>query len=231
MKMKLWKKILIVIIILIIIAMIPVLNKVAIISSLSDKFAEHVNLENIYQKVTTKDSNTETSYEIYYKDDVEKFVGTNENWIKNIDFVYKDVKKSYIDYKDGSKVLIISKNYPNGSGETVYNKDLMGYTAYYNKDTILIGKILTGTKTDIKTEMIDGKECYVLKYVDKNAEDTTFYVEKETGLTLKMVHKYETNGMQKENVRNFEYSFGTVTEEDMKEPENASEYVVKDTRN
>ena len=84
---------------------------------------------------------------------------------------------------------------------------------------------------DIKTENVDGKECYALKYRyigGSDAPDETFYVEKESGLVLKMVYVYENNGITKENILKYEYGFGTVTAEDMKEP-NASEYVVKDT--
>ena len=233
-KMKLWKKILIailVIIVVLVIAMIPVINKVTIISSLSDKFAENVKMENIYQKVTLMGQDEETFFERYYKDGVEKTVGTNELWTKSIEFRDKDVHKNYIDYKDGSKALIISKNYPSADGEVVYNKNLLSYIAYYTKDTMLIGKITAAIKTKIDTEIVDGKNCYVLKLEDEHLEDNIFYIEKDTGLTLKMVHKFEADGMQKENIQKYEYSFGTVTDEDMKEPENASEYVVKDTRN
>ena len=229
--MKVWKKIaiaILIIIVILLIAMIPVINKVMIISSLSDKFAEHVKLENIYQKVTLIGQDEETSFERYYKDGVEKTVSTNKLWTKSIEFIDKDVHKNYIIYKDGSKALIISKNSPNANGEVVYNKDLTTYVAYYTKDTVLIGKIATAMNTKIDTEIVDGKECYVLNLVAEHSEDLTYYIEKDTGLTLKIVHKYEVDGIKRENIQKFEYSFGTVTAEDMKEPD-ASEYVVKDT--
>lgn len=227
-KMKIWKKIVIGILIIVtifIISIIPLIQKVIILSDLSEKFMKYEKMDNIYVK-TTFSAQEGAKSEKYFKNGVEKSTGSStEYWDKSVQFRYRDMTKTYIDYKDGSKALIINHNYINPDVQTYQQKLIFGY--YFGDYTSLIGKFVTSTITSIKTGVVDGKECYILR--NTQFEDPfTYYVEKDTGLTIQTLHTYQENGITKQNINRYEYSFGTVTDEDMKEPD-ASGYVVKDT--
>ena len=71
---------------------------------------------------------------------------------------------------------------------------------------------------DISTEMIDGKEYYVIK---ENLLKYTYYVEKDTNLIVKTVFDM---GEDIQTI-NYEYSFESITKESIDFP-NLEEYYV-----
>ena len=62
---------------------------------------------------------------------------------------------------------------------------------------------------------------------DTNTTKISIYVEKTTGLTLKMIEEVKENNDKKQISKDFEYKFNNVTDEDIKEPDN-SEYKLQE---
>ena len=222
-KKKLWKQIIILIILLILLVLIIITSrKAVIISSLENKLQEYQQQNNIYSK-TTFESQVDTSmskvknYEIYYKDGVEKDVITSaDNNTKIIQYVYEDKVRIYSE-KNGN----IEFEKENDDGWT-NRLILSSATSSDNLFDLFYNSIVTS----IKTENLDGTDCYVLtsKYnsdwvYDENCKEIQVYVEKETGLVKQVKNILEVDGQVKEDIRTAEYSFGTVTDADITEPE------------
>lgn len=71
---------------------------------------------------------------------------------------------------------------------------------------------------NISTEIIDGKECYVIK---EGLLQYTYYVEKDTNLIVKTVSNIGENIQ----ITNYEYFFEPITKESIDFP-NLEEYYV-----
>ena len=225
-KMKLWKKILIIIAILLIIFIIIVSRKVLILNSLNDKISKYENSTNAYSKVTTnlEDSKLE-QMESFLKDDVIKTIAKFKN-ADNLDstviqFEYPDVMKTYIE--DGDK-----KTFSSYKNEVIERNIIINYASYNNIFELIYNSIVSR----IYTDTLDEKECYVIESTANSnflyGEDVInvkVYIEKDTGLCLKMVEVYDKNNEIKEYETLREYKFDSITDEDMKEPD-ISEYTI-----
>ena len=222
-KKKVWKQILILIILVILLIFIIIISrKATIISSLESKLQEYQQQNNIYSK-TTFDSQVDTDmskvkeFEIYYKDGVEKDVITSaDNNTKIIQYVYNDKSRIYSE-KNGN-VEFESENDDGGSNHLI----LSSATSSDNLFDLFYNNIVTS----IKTESLDGTDCYVLTsrhnsswIYNENCKEIQVYVEKETGLIKQVKNILEVDGQEKEDIRTSEYSFGTVTDADIAEPE------------
>ena len=71
--------------------------------------------------------------------------------------------------------------------------------------------IINAIVTSIKTKKIDGKDYYVLSskmntnfLYDTNTTKMTIYIEKDTGLTTKIVEEVNENGETKQVLKYFE---------------------------
>lgn len=220
-KMKLWKKILIIVIILFLIFLAFTVRKMIIMYSLENKLNESRQQSNIYEK-TTMDYSIAVlgNLEKYYKDGIEKNVMLSlDGTTKIIQYIYPNERKVFSE-ENGHKTLTISEE-SNGDAQTYYPM----FTSYTEANSFL-ELLFNSITSKIVTENINGKECYVLsgKYNSNflYGETTTnikAYIEKETGITLQVVEFYEENGEQKQFKREYTYSFGTVTDDDMKEPD------------
>ena len=222
-KKKVWKQILILIILVILLIFIIIISrKATIISSLESKLQEYQQQNNIYSK-TTFDSQVDTDmskvkeFEIYYKDGVEKDVITSaDNNTKIIQYVYNDKSRIYSE-KNGN-VEFESENDDGGSNHLI----LSSATSSDNLFDLFYNSIVTS----IKTENLNGTDCYVLTskhnsswVYNENCKEIQVYVEKETGLIKQVKNILEVDGLEKEDIRTSEYSFGTVTDADITEPE------------
>ena len=222
-KKKIWKQILILIILLILLVLVIIISrKATIISSLESKLQEYQQQNNIYSKTTFEsqvdvDSLKAKSFEIYYKDGVEKDVITSaDNNTKIIQYVYKDKSRIYSE-KNGN----VKFENENDSGWTNH-LILSSATSSDNLFDLFYNSIVTS----IKTENLDGTDCYVLTsrhnsswIYNENCKEIQVYVEKETGLIKQVKNILEVDGQEKEDIRTSEYSFGTVTDADITEPE------------
>lgn len=231
-KMKLWKKVLIVIAIILLIFIILTLRKTIILSDIDNKVTNLENRnKNIYAETTIETNSYTTKLKRYIKDDIDKLVleKTDENGEKTkiIQITYPNQRKIFTE-KDNFKVMNIYDEVAPIRGSHIENTTTSSYTTIINfaYSISIPEQILNSILTTINSTEIDGKECYELssKYntnfiYSQNGKQMKAYVEKETGLPVKLVEVIEENGKKSENITNYEYKFDCVTDEDIKEPD------------
>ena len=191
-------------------------RKMVIIKSLEDKFQVYEQqANNVYIKALEyDDSNLQLTYENYYKDNMTKYVLTNlEADIKVTQYVYPNEIKEFIEEPEGKRLNI----------EPRKNAALPALMNYFYNDS-LIGTFFMSMDYKITTGDVNGKECYVFsrKYV-KPKTKIDIYIEKDTGLVLQSAQIEPTKGDI--DLTQYEYSFGTVTDEDIQEPD-VTEYTL-----
>lgn len=224
-KMKLWKNVLIVILTIFLIFLAFTIRKMIIISNLSNKIANYQKMDNIYSK-SSNDYSSISTFEKYYKDGIEKDIITlPEKNSKAIQFIYPNQRKVFIETPDTKNVSTSEEN-----NVSSYSPILVSYI-----DSITFPELLlTSLTSTICKDTINGKECYVLSsrsnpnfLYEPNAVSMKMYIEKDTGLTIRMVQVVKENNEKSLKTVNYEYSFGNVTDEDMMEP-NILEYTVQE---
>ena len=214
-KLRILKTILLSIILIFIVLFVafPGRNTV-IIESLEDKFEVYEQqANNVYIKALEyDDSNLQLTYENYYKDNMTKYVLTNlEADIKVTQYVYPNEIKEFIEEPEGKRLNI----------EPRKNAELPALMNYFYNDS-LIGTFFMSMDYKITTSDVNGRECYVFSRTYAKPETKIdIYIEKDTGLVLQSAQI----GPTEEDIAltQYEYSFGTVTDEDMQEPD-ATEY-------
>ena len=191
-------------------------RKMVIIKSLEDKFQVYEQQsDNVYIKALMyNDSNLQFTYENYYKDDdLKKYVMTNpEADIKVTQYFYQNEIKQFIEEPEGKRLIIESRE------NNIELPPLMNY--FYNDS--LVGTFFMSMDYKITTSDVNGRECYVFSRTYAKPETKIdIYIEKDTGLVLQSAQI----GPTEEDIAltQYEYSFGTVTDEDMQEPD-ATEY-------
>jgi len=216
---KILKAVLILIVIALVAFSIHVIRNMIILNSLDEKVKEQENNNNnIYGEIISNSSTIEKqTAKMYLKDNVLK----------------QEVETKT---KDGNKVKLIQITYPNERKIFMYNNENEKTVQMYeeesniNNTTIIMNyaesialseKIVNSIVTKIKTEELDGKECYVIHGLhngnimyEAGIEKVVVYIEKETGLPLKRLDIAK----EKEFIITYEYKFDVVTDEDMKEP-------------
>ena len=221
-KLRILKTTLLLIILIIVVLFVAFPGKnMMIIASLGDKFEIYnQKSDNVYIKTLQYDSSNKllATIEYYYKDgDIKKYIMTNpEADIKFTEYFYPNESKLFIEEPKGKTLSIESRE------EDVYTYPLMNFFYYDSlKESFMIG-----LGYDITTGDINGKECYIFnrKYTEQEKK-LEIYIEKDTGLVLKTIQTSATG--EEEYTIQYEYSFGTVTDEDMQEPD-ATEYTLEE---
>ena len=193
-------------------------RNMVIIASLKDK-AEISNQksDNMYTKISHYSSTTSPlTFECYYKDDIVKVITTTSGLgaTTTTEYRYPDQSRIFTDAPDGKTLTILDA--PEDGYVSPIPTDL-----YYNSITDLFS---VSMKSKISTIELDGKECYMISNIFDNEESKLrWYVDKDTGLLLKVVQRglaqEQYQSTYQATVIEYEYSFGTVTDEDMKEPD------------
>ena len=222
-KMKLWKKILIAIVIVLVIFVLITARKVIIIKGLQDRIEKYSNINNYYIKfVSTQGQETEN----YVK---------GEKYITTLTVTSSEGKVSKLtNYCNGEKI----NTYIEGGEEKVAILDSeglptsAGIISWVRTDNI-VQLISMSITSHIKTENCNGKECYKISNFYSNnllysEGKNEVYIEKETGLTIKAINgtAVDENGNEQEIISEYEYKFGVVTDDDLKEPD-ISEYKIQ----
>ena len=216
-KLRILKTILLSIILIFIVLFVafPGRNTV-IIESLEDKFEVYEQqANNVYIKALEyDDSNLQLTYENYYKDNMTKYVLTNlEADIKVTQYVYPNEIKEFIEEPEGKRLNI----------EPRKNAELPALMNYFYNDS-LIGTFFMSMDYKITTGDVNGRECYVFSRTYAKPETKIdIYIEKDTGLVLQSAQIEPTKGDI--DLTQYEYSFGTVTDEDIQEPD-VTEYTL-----
>ena len=189
------KYIVILLIIILVIGLIWILRNFVILNKLNKKISE----ANYYMKSTLYTGNKIVSIEKYVKDK-KSLVKYSDNII-----IYRDNNNAKMIYDvNGSKQVITSANRIPNTNISPSDKSL----ATPNWGTAIAVKI--------SSEMCNGKDCYVID----NYKGIRVWLEKETGLVIRAMTEISHNDNQEFNsVRDYTYSFDTVTDADVSEPE------------
>lgn len=235
-KMKLWKKCLILLLVLLCIFVAITTRKVIILSNLDKKVTAYENNnKNIYIKTLFNFSNYTSEMKRFIKDDVDKMVlektDINGNKTKIIQITYPTKRKIFTEI-NGNKVMNVYEEAAAVRGSHIENSTTASYTTIMNfaYSINLPERVLNSLVTKIKLVEIDGKKCYELSSLfntnflyDQNTTKLSIYVEKDTGLPVKMIQDTTENNDIQKNITIYEYKFDVVTDADMQEPDN-SEY-------
>lgn len=235
-KIKLWKKILMILLVIVIIFAIIFIRRATILADIDKKVTEcENNNKNFYVKSTYETSKYTMEINRYIKDNVDKLViektNIDGNKAKITAITYPEERKVFTEAGD-NKVMNVYKEKAAIRGAHMENTTETSYTIFSNPaySMSVIERIINAIGTRIKSVKVDNKDCYELSSLtntnflyDDNTTKMLVYVEKDTGLTLKIIQEIKENNEKEQETKKFEYKFNQVTDEDVKEPDN-SEY-------
>lgn len=217
-KIKLWKIFLIILTIIICIYAIFTLYRFYILTKINKMNMKYMEKTNYC--ITQENGEIVKTY--WKKDNICKVnimsqKSNNENFSGNV-FWY-DVNTG-----EGYRYIESEKKYQDD--DNAKWEVMPDYNLIMPVKTESIGKTLLNSMNifnTLKIGNLNEKKCYIFKY--KNGEE--IYIDKETGLclsyTYKVINKYNDNGNMKDNetISNlyFNYSFGTVENENVFKPD------------
>ncbi|MFR2534637.1 MAG: hypothetical protein ACLTEH_03690 [Clostridia bacterium] len=223
-KRKIGKTFLIIFLIILVIIIVLIARKVIIMNSIQNKIAKYQNSTNIYVKTVSDRSLSIESFEKYIKGDIEKdVIIAKDKPVKVIQIITPTERRNYT-ISEEKKVLNITQD-----ENIVTTTRIVNYVESSN----LIQTILNSLFTRITTEKIEGKTYYVVSgYLNgflytQDTIEVKAYIDKETGLTMKIVEIVKENGEKKAYAINYTYQLDCVTDQDMQEPDR-SEYIVQE---
>lgn len=207
-KLNIWKIILIIIIFLLLVFIIITARKMMIISNLRDRKADCIDNNNYFMQVSSYQGSQVQRFTTYHKGDETLTTLTlfsNDNITKVIGHKIGEVSKSYID--NGNKKII--------SPDVVILEVALDSFLYEEN---FVKVFIQAVNTSIKTEKCNGTDCYYFSNLDSYSKGV--YIDKETGLPIRTFEgTLETeNGEITNIVVDYKYKFGTVTDEDLKVP-------------
>ena len=220
--MKKFSKIIgIVLLVLIVAFLVHIIRNFIIISSIQGKNSEYKSSNNLHYTVKVNRTDSEELTEVFIKDNVSKAVLThkdkNGNQTKMIQVINSNERKNY--YETGDSKIV--KIYTDGSKGISFEPYFYSYEIFKNKFSDAI-TLFIGYENN--SYVLNGF-CSSLLY-DENILEGKMYINKETGLVEKIVEKVKNNNEISEISYSYEYSFNTVTDNDLAEPD-ISEYKVQ----
>ena len=208
-KKKIFKTIGILVLIIVILMLLYVIRNTIIVTKLQKNIKEYKSKTNFSIKVTNLTSETSKMTVNYYKKDNKEAVilerNVDENSVKMSFYNNGERKDLFIETNDKKTVQVNTKN------------QLLGLNITDSLQTDNLWQtILYSSIARIKTEDVNGKECYKVSdfyspYWMYGEKITEFYIEKDTGLLIKTVIDDEVA------VR--EYSFDDVEDSAFVEPD------------
>ena len=200
-KMRLWEKILNIILLIVLAIFLVVAWRYYALINIAEENSINLTKTNYYYCSESDD----IIIECWRKDDIVKINMRQINRGRDITF-WKDINtgEEYIFY---NAINEYSKN----NGGILGSRPSSITTSYDNFSKFMIALNPT---VYIGTENYDDKECYYIKIGEQEE-----YVEKETGLLL--------NTKYGDNERKLTYSFDTVTDEDIQKPD-INEYTLQE---
>jgi len=208
-KKKVFKTIGILVLIIVILMLLYVIRNTIIVTKLQKNIKEYTSKTNFSIKVTNLTSETSKMTVNYYKKDNKEAVilerNVDENSVKMSFYNNGERKDLFIETNDKKTVQVNTKN------------QLLGLNITDSLQTDNLWQtILYSSIARIKSENVNGKECYKVSnfyspYWMFGEKITEFYIEKDTGLLIKTVIDDEVA------VR--EYSFDDVEDSAFVEPD------------
>lgn len=219
-KIKIGKYIAIVLLVLCMIVIVLTARKMIIFHTIQEKIAKYENSTNLYVKTVSERSATVESFEKFILGDLEKdVIISKDKPTKVTQYLTPTQRTMYIDSGE-KKVMNISHD-ENVLTSTTKVVNYVGYDNFI----ILLGNAFL---TRVTEEKMDGKECYVVSgYVNgflytQDTIEVKVYIDKETGLTKKLVEVVKEEGKKKEYTITYTYQLDSVTLEDMQEPDKSA---------
>lgn len=146
---------------------------------------------------------------VYRKGDksIEKIAVVQDN-AKMTQYYDKQKKEAILAF-DSRKVAVVEQNTHDRTATVAIIRTFENLSAWQN--------FLLSLRTIITTEEYKGKECYKINIIGYSE----IWVDKETGLEIRKYDGYSKNseGIRKSIYNDFDYEFGTVTDEDVKRPD------------
>lgn len=207
-KKKLLKYIITIFILIIIILIVYLMRNYFIIKSLEKNFYNISNTNNYYVKQTTNQASTISVLEMYKKENkgklIEHLISLNDFQILEMTTIFDNKITTYMNLgtekikKENSMTQQLEIPNP----YKLYSKE---------SDSNIIVELF---KTHIYTITYNNKECYLIT----NSLIKNMYIDKETGLLLKLSKGISTTekGETQEIENIYYYNFGTITDEDIK---------------
>lgn len=229
----------IIILIIFIVFVINTGRKIYIITDLNNKAEEYTSSTNYHRVIYTIDKGNYRKTEIFSLDDKKKIITTYMT-----DYGEKQVTTAY-----ATKIENVTPNANSNPPSESYKQnvyietetektailDLEGEImvdpqgAFWGLDNI--GQLIVcAITTSIDKTTFDGEECYYVTGSPNILSNSTMYVNKDTGLLISaMASEVEVvdGSIQRIPGAEYEFEFGTVTEEDFTEPD-ISEYTIKE---
>ncbi len=184
-------------------------RKLMIFRELKAKSSQYENISNYYERV----SNTSgINIEYFCKEDKAKLIIISEKYEPRRITVCSNGEKTntYIEESNGNKIATTDSN--KAEKPNILGFQFEGDFWYWLKMAIM---------SNIKKTELNGKECY---YINGNYLLKETYVEKETGLILKMQNGTMNN---EPIILECYYEFGNVVDNDFIEPD-ISEYEIQE---
>lgn len=201
-KMKIWKKILLVILAIFILFSIYVIRNFIIISNIVDLSKEYATKTNYIANVYSIHSNGVDIVKSYNKDG--KYLSLIQTKVNNINAsakltVYKSDNEGIgVIETDGKKIAILNKNIVGGIHVVTFESIA---------DMNVIQKLLFSAITRVYTEECNNKECYYMEI----SKGWKVWLDKENGTIVR-----EINGG---SVAERTYEFDVVKDEDIDKPD------------
>lgn len=200
-KMKLWKKILIVVLIVFVIFVAYTIRNYIILTKLINKAKMYADSKNYYAEVIGIQGESVNIGECYRKDD--QYISIIRNCNKNI----QDERKMIIYSNNDEKMAVIYS----GEGKILLTQNIVlgeiqpSNISQHVFDNIF--KLQISMIARIRADECNGNKCYLIEF----AKGWKMWVDKETGLVIR-----EINGSQ---VADRKYEFDVVEDEDIVKPD------------
>lgn len=202
-KNKLWK---IVLIIIIVFFLTNTLRKIVILNNLQGKFLEHEKYSNIYSKIDSEKSTVES----FTKDSSNKtIIKYKDKPMTVVQIKRKNEGMNYTFFENTKKVTITNQ----ADGIALQVSKIVDFVSTNS----LIEKIYKSMVSKIYTEKIDNKVYYVIEsnmnnnyLMLQNVVSIKAYIDKETGLVVKLVEITKENNKKQEHIVNYEHNFNIV---------------------
>lgn len=198
-KMKLWKKILLIVLALLVVFAIFTLRKYIIITKLINASKDYVGKTNFVVDTYSLSNDSVSLAKTYYKEG--DIFSTTQTLNHNI----LDERKITAYNKDNEKLIIIQSGEDkiallNGEIAPVYVNTISEYED-------IKFKILLAFSSRITAQEYNNKDCYLIEF----SKDYKILVEKETGIIIRVIDiGYTTNRT---------YTFDVVKDEDIVKPD------------
>lgn len=240
MKKKFFKWIFIILLVILLIFLALTFRKVLILSQLDNSVSYYENTKNnIYIKTILNSSTYSSIVEKYIKNNIDKSIiekiDSNGNKTQIEQYMYPTERKVYQEV-DGIKTLSVYQEVASKKGAHLENDVSNSYTVIpnYAYSINFSERFLSAIFTSIKKVNVDGEDCYELsgKYsplflTEDNCVKTTVYLEKETGLPIKLIEKINENEKIYDRITTYEIKFDYVTDENLIEPDE-TQYILQE---